>query len=46
MLCVFLRRAGIVGQRPAQDLSAHPNPEDGTPVDEMKQDSADEKHDA
>jgi hypothetical protein len=46
MLCVFLRGAGIVGQKPAQDLPAHPNPEDGAPMDEMKQDSADEKHDA
>lgn len=44
VLCVFLRGAGIVGQRPAQDLPAHLNPEDGVPVDEMGHDSADQKH--
>jgi len=36
VLCVFLRGAGIVGQRPAQDLDelANPSPEDSVPVDE------------
>ncbi|KAI9464426.1 efflux transporter [Lactarius psammicola] len=46
MLCVFLRGAGIVGQTPAQDSPAHPNPEDGVPVDEKRPDSADQKHNA
>jgi hypothetical protein len=29
MLCVFLRGAGIAGQRPAQDLPVQPNAKDG-----------------
>ena len=51
VLCVFLRGAGIVGQRPAQnsDELANPSPEnDNVPVDETKRDAADKdkKHNA
>ena len=51
VLCVFLRGAGIVGQRPAQNLDelANPSPEnDNVPVDETKRDAADKdkKHNA
>jgi hypothetical protein len=41
MLCVFLRGAGVVGQKRAQDPPAHPNPEDGVPADDKKHDQAD-----
>jgi hypothetical protein len=47
VLCVFLRGAGIVGQRRAQDSDelANPSPEDGIPVtlNETKRDAADKK---
>ncbi|KAH9072349.1 efflux transporter [Lactarius deliciosus] len=46
LLCVFLRGAGIVGQTHVPDSPAHPNPEEGVPVDEKRQDSADQKHHA
>ena len=47
---MFLRGAGIVGQRPAQaqgsDELANPSPEDNVPVDETKRDAADKKPNA
>ncbi|KAF8259126.1 MFS general substrate transporter [Lactarius quietus] len=40
-LCMFLRGAGIVGQKRAQDSPARPNPEEFVQMDEMRHDSVD-----